>query len=244
MIQEFEEDQVKGLTGPELSIKKADLLSIFIEQSALASGTSELNQSDPSLSSVKLMTLHSSKGLEFPVAFLVGMEEGLFPSVKAWEEAPEEDIAEERRLCYVGMTRAREVLYLTGAVIRRIWGNVSYQEPSRFFSEIPDELIEYRDFSVGIRVTEYRIGSSRSLGFGRASDLTSSKVSLTNSPNVSGSKSDWVGRSLHHPDYGKGTVVASEGLGQDQKVTIQFLDRQQKKFLLRYIESYFLGNQL
>jgi DNA helicase-2/ATP-dependent DNA helicase PcrA len=155
------------------------------------------------------------------------MEEGLFPSIKPWEETPEEDIEEERRLCYVGMTRAREVLYLMNVVVRRIWGNVSYQEPSRFFTEVPSELLEMRDFSYGKAATEYRTGSSRQFGF--ASRPQSSALP----------QSDWVGKQMSHPDYGRGTVVAAEGVGTEQKVTILFLDRQQRKFLLRYVTSFF-----
>lgn len=153
LLQEFEEEQ---------EVQKSDLLSLFIEQASLVS---EHEIRDQNISAVKLMTLHSSKGLEFPVVFMVGMEEGLFPSIKPWEETPEEDIEEERRLCYVGMTRARQVLYLMNVVIRRIWGNVSYQEPSRFFAEMPEESLVFRDFSYGRAATEYRTGSSRQFGF-------------------------------------------------------------------------------
>lgn len=237
LLQEFETDQLESFSDLEREKRKLLLLPTFIEQSALASevnspGSQSGGQTDgQNPSAVKLMTLHSSKGLEFPVVFMVGMEEGLFPSIKAWEEAPEEDIEEERRLCYVGMTRAREVLYLMNVIIRRIWGNVSYQQPSRFFTEIPDEFLEFRDFSVGTKATEYRTGSSRQLGYGQASQVA-------RAPGISASD-DWVGRQMIHPDYGRGTVTASEGAGTDQKVTIQFQGRDQKKFLLRYVSSYF-----
>jgi len=321
LLQEFEEDFLEKTPEIELAVhavhaahdahdvRKAELLPLFIEQSALASDLDKLGgDKSGDTSAVKLMTLHSSKGLEFPVVFLVGMEEGLFPSIKPWEETPDEDIEEERRLCYVGMTRARETLYLMSATIRRIWGNVSYQQPSRFFDEIPEEVIEFRDFSHGSRVNEYRTGSSRQYGsgaadrsgygngyenrdagmgkvvgrigpvpagggapisFGGAARSAGHSAGLTTEPSSGGglndpapssvdansalSKSavfkntapktlfaaDWVGRQMSHPEYGKGTVVASEGVGPDQKVTIQFLSRQQKKFLLRYVASYF-----
>ncbi len=251
LLQEFEQDQVGASEREQGVVQKAELLPLFIEQSALASSPAlEADSAETYASSVKLMTLHSSKGLEFPVVFLVGMEEGLFPSAKAWEEAPEEDIEEERRLCYVGMTRAREILYLMSVVIRRIWGNVSYQKPSRFFTEIPEELIEFRDFSYGIRSTEFRTGSSRTLGFtGQSRQSFESPVqpSVQSSSKISGAltvqsrwaQSDWIGRQMDHPEYGSGTVVASEGSGSEQKLTIRFLDRQQRKFVLRYVASYF-----
>jgi DNA helicase-2/ATP-dependent DNA helicase PcrA len=222
ILQEFEEDQLKK---PDQ--KKEDLLSLFIEQTALAS---DVAQAEGSETAVKLMTLHSSKGLEFPVVFLVGMEDGLFPSIKTWGEISDEDLEEERRLCYVGMTRAREVLYLMGAVIRRIWGDVSYQEPSRFFHEIPDEYLEIRDFSYGRAAQHYPIGSSRHMGQSSSSTVQSPpRLDLGN----------WVGRNMNHPEYGFGTVVDSEGSGTDQKVTIRFHQGGQKKFLLRYVSSFF-----
>src|SRR4029077_14154479 len=124
--------------------RKSELLPLFIEQSALVS---EADALDGLAGSVKLMTLHSSQGLEFPVVLLVGMEEGLFPSIKQWEEETEEDVEEERRLCYVGMTRAREVLYMYNVLIRRQWGDVKFQDPSRFFAEIPQTLLEFQDFT-------------------------------------------------------------------------------------------------
>ncbi len=226
LLQEFELDRLEGVTEAEIEKIKVELLPLFVEQSSLVS---DLDNLDGNLNSIKMMTLHSSKGLEFPVVFMVGMEEGLFPSIKAWEETPEEDIEEERRLCYVGMTRARQRLYLMNVIVRRIWGNVSYQEPSRFFSEIPEELLEFKDLSYGIRADTYRTGSSRQFGLGVES----------RGGTMIEAKEDWVGRQMVHPDYGRGTVVNSEGSGTDQKVTIQFRGQQQKKFILRYVVSYF-----
>ena len=147
LLIEFEESQLQGLTDEETEVKKKELLTLFIEQSALASDVdSSLSAEAEQMGSVKLMTFHSSKGLEFPVVFMVGMEDGLFPSLK-WENVSEEDLEEERRLCYVGITRARERLYLTHVIMRRIWGNTSYQRPSRFFQEMPEEFLEAREFN-------------------------------------------------------------------------------------------------
>ena len=98
-------------------------------------------------SSVQMMTFHACKGLEFPVVFMIGVEEGLFPSVRSGEEDEDSEVEEERRLCYVGMTRARQYLYMTHATFRRVWGETLYQYPARFFSEIPESHIETRDFS-------------------------------------------------------------------------------------------------
>jgi DNA helicase II / ATP-dependent DNA helicase PcrA len=175
LLLEFEEDFFevlpKDLSEQERNARNAELLPLFIEQSTLASDTDRL---DGLSSTVKMMTLHSSKGLEFPVVFMVGMEEGLFPSIKQWEETPVEDIEEERRLCYVGMTRARELLFLMNVVVRRVWGNVNYQEPSRFFAEMPVALLEVKDFTQSITSgarPSFRLGSSRGFGGGRYGSL-------------------------------------------------------------------------
>jgi DNA helicase-2/ATP-dependent DNA helicase PcrA len=225
LLQEFDEDNF--LNSPD-GKQKADLLPLFIEQSSLAS---DADQQDSNASAVRMMTLHSSKGLEFPVVFVAGMEEGLFPSIKPWEETPTEDIEEERRLCYVGMTRARERLYLMSATMRRLWGNTNFNEPSRFFEEMPSALLEIRDYSnrMGSRVAvartdyedEVRSGGSKIYAF----------------PGKTPQR-ELVGRRLNHADYGPGTIIGVDGSGDDQKVTVEFRGRQQRKFLLRYVASY------
>lgn len=218
MLQEFEEDQE---TTPE-----ADLLSLFLEQTSLVSEADALSKTtgaEEKIPSVQMMSLHASKGLEFPVVFLAGMEEGLFPSVRPWSETGQEDeeLEEERRLCYVGITRARQRLYLSHVQMRRIWGQVSMQEPARFFNEIPDELIEFRDLSYGSGASSYRLGSSKHFQTASASNVIKGVV----------------GKTFAHPDYGKGRIIASEGMGHDQKVTVEFLGRDQRKFLYRFIRE-------
>ena len=110
----------------------------FLEQIALVADTDELDDDD---SRVVLMTLHSAKGLEFPVVFLVGAEEGVFPHLRALTEP--EELEEERRLAYVGITRARQRLHVSHAWSRMLFGSTQYNPPSRFLDEIPDELIEH-----------------------------------------------------------------------------------------------------
>jgi len=130
MAQEFEMpegEEVEGLTQ----------LDAFLATAALMT---DADDSGDGQDKVTLMTLHSAKGLEFPVVFLVGMEEGVFPHNRALTD--EQQMEEERRLCYVGMTRARQRLYLTSAMMRTLWGQPNYNSPSRFFQEIPDELVE------------------------------------------------------------------------------------------------------
>ncbi|OFZ81559.1 MAG: hypothetical protein A2603_11565 [Bdellovibrionales bacterium RIFOXYD1_FULL_55_31] len=249
ILLEFEESNYDNLETPsetaplDHSAKKGQLLAVFIEQSSLVS---EADNIDSLASSVKLMTLHSSKGLEFPVVFLVGMEEGLFPSIKPWEESLEEDVEEERRLCYVGMTRARERLFLMNVVVRRLWGNVNYQDPSRFFSEMPDSLVQFKDLA---QVQVSAQGMQRQ--YGRSWVDTGGRTTQTNvsarGPEVISRPSftttgqlppTVVGRHLNHPEYGRGTVVLSEGFGDDQKVTVEFAGRQRRKFLFRYVNGY------
>lgn len=228
LLREFEEDTLQGqVYDADTSILgklgKADLLPLFIEQSSLASDADQL---DAYSTSVKMMTLHSSKGLEFPVVFVAGMEEGLFPSIKSWEETPQEDIEEERRLCYVGMTRAREVLYLMNATVRRLWGNMNYNDPSRFFAEMPEDLIELRDYSDQPFLNRSSFSSTRSLGGAR----------LSSAP--TGSEDDLIGRRLCHPEYGPGTVISVEGTEADRKILVEFPGRDRRKFLFRYVASY------
>ena len=221
LLQEFEEEHQ--------DIPLADLLPLFLEQSAT------VNESDSveNLSgSVNMMTLHSSKGLEYPVVFLPGMEEGLFPSIRGggWEEESEDDIEEERRLCYVGMTRARERLYMSHVQVRRLWGNINYQEPARFFNEIPDEYMEVRDMS-------QRFSGSQRFGGGGMDYSRQQQVPSMSA--VPGLKTmDLVGQRIAHPDYGSGTIVLSEGQGDESRVVVRFASQETRKFVYRFVKSY------
>ncbi len=144
VVLEFEERELQGLTEEEITKRKPLLLGRFLEQTTLA----ESPDTDGIATSVQMMTFHACKGLEFPVVFMLGVEEGLFPSVHGEESEDESDeLEEERRLCYVGMTRARERLYMCHATFRRVWGDLLYQYPARFFKEIPERYFEIRDFS-------------------------------------------------------------------------------------------------
>ncbi len=249
LLQEFEEDQFEGIPEEEKEAKKVGLLDLFLEQSSLAVAV-DGTDTEAGASAISLMTLHSSKGLEYPVVFLPGLEEGLFPSVRGWEEATEEDIEEERRLCYVGITRARELLYLTHVVVRRIWGNVSYQEPARFFAEIPDDLLDFKDYSHGMASQTFRTGSARHFGTGRSggdswggSDTHFPAVPPQASailPRISGGE-DYNGAVVDHPDYGRGKIVVCEGTGHDLKVVIDFTRGGRRKFLFRFIRQFVQG---
>ncbi|QNU67576.1 DNA helicase PcrA [Ruminiclostridium herbifermentans] len=135
-------ENIKELKSVALEFEKQNELNSLEEFLANISLVSDLDNLEEEQDYVVLMTMHSAKGLEFPVVFIPGMEEGVFPGYRAITEGPEQ-LEEERRLCYVGITRAREKLYLSNARFRTLFGNSSYNRPSRFLSEIPENLIEY-----------------------------------------------------------------------------------------------------
>ncbi len=157
-------DQLKQMAG-EFDPGHADdeglsMLDSFLAYSALLSDAEQVGDGSDK---VTMMTLHSAKGLEYPVVFLVGMEEGVFPHNRALTD--ELQMEEERRLCYVGMTRAERRLYLTCAASRTLWGNVNYNSPSRFLQEVPDELVDNVGGARNRTVPDYAMGrSSRDRG--------------------------------------------------------------------------------
>jgi DNA helicase-2/ATP-dependent DNA helicase PcrA len=172
-------------------------LADFLEQVALVT---DLDQEAAAHDYVTLMTLHSAKGLEFPVVFLAGMEEGIFPHRMAM--GSEEEMEEERRLAYVGVTRAKEVLYLTLAARRHIQGEVQFNTPSRFLGEIPEHLV------------------ARPVLAGRAEPDDAAIV--THVTPTAGDGPFPVGSQVHHPRWGEGRVVRREGNGEDLKVSVRF----------------------
>ncbi|NLG83646.1 MAG: DNA helicase PcrA [Firmicutes bacterium] len=167
-------------------------LASFLETVALVA---EADEYDPDAEAVTLMTLHAAKGLEFPVVFLVGLEEGLFPHLRAKEES---DLEEERRLCYVGMTRAMERLYLTHASFRAIYGEPRPAIPSRFLAEVPQEVI-----------TE--------------ADSRPDRAAIPSSPAPPRSSQAFeVGERVGHAKWGPGTIVEIRGHGEEALVVVAF----------------------
>jgi DNA helicase-2/ATP-dependent DNA helicase PcrA len=198
----------------------------FLEQIALVADSDEIPDDDNHGGVVTLMTLHTAKGLEFPVVFLTGMEDGIFPHIRSLGDSGE--LAEERRLAYVGLTRARQRLYLTRAVSRSAWGTPAYNPPSRFLSEIPEELMDWRREEPVSRP----IGAG---GFGAAPSSSSAAVKLGDrvvgkGPMVSLQAGDRV----THSKFGLGTVVATSGVGDKADATIDFGSAGTKRLLLRY----------
>ncbi|MFJ7136660.1 DNA helicase PcrA [Streptomyces fungicidicus] len=222
---EFEQERGEG---------ESVALSDFLEQVALVADSDQIPDEDEDGSGViTLMTLHTAKGLEFPVVFLTGMEDGVFPHMRALGQTKE--LEEERRLAYVGITRARERLYLTRSTLRSAWGQPSYNPPSRFLEEIPAAHLEWK-----------RTGASGPVSSGRASGVAASLSSSRSRSSAAGASgfatrrtaenpvvSLAVGDRVTHDQFGLGTVVAVKGTGANAEATIDFGDKP-KRLLLRY----------
>ena len=214
------------------------LLDLFLEQVTLLS---EADTLETSADRVPLMTVHVAKGLEFPTVFMVGMEEGLFPHFASLDDAAA--IEEERRLCYVGMTRAEERLYLVNASMRRMQGATRYNAPSRFLDEIPEDL------GVGRAPRDLlRAGPP-----GRATSPLPAAPSAEPAepgPHVDYSDGQWdpdelpplvEGTRVEHPVFGAGTVQSVSGAGKSTKIRIRFERAGQKTIMLRYAQLRLLG---
>jgi DNA helicase-2/ATP-dependent DNA helicase PcrA len=185
----------------------------FLEQVALVS---EQDEYDEQASTVTLMTLHNAKGLEFPVVFIIGMEDGIFPHYRSMGDSAQ--LEEERRLAYVGITRARERLYLTHAWSRSLFGTTSYNPPSRFLAEIPSDLLR--------SIEEDELASA---GDGDVSAIRQA-VSVGTHPSVDVAAGDTV----VHDKWGEGVVLTVNGRGTDAEATVIFEDAGQKRLLLAY----------
>jgi len=196
-------------------------LAGFLEKVSLVADADEIPEGEDHEGVVTMMTLHTAKGLEFPTVFLTGMEDGIFPHSRTLGE--KDEIEEERRLAYVGLTRARQRLYISRAEYRSTWGAPNYNPPSRFLDEIPEDVIEWRNQGK----------SSSSTSF-----VTRSRVATTLPPRATGKKSVAmelaVGERVSHDTFGLGTVVAVAGAGDKAEATINFGQYGEKRLLLRY----------
>ncbi|WP_128379131.1 DNA helicase PcrA [Streptomyces cavernae] len=222
---EFEQERGEGESGT---------LSDFLEQVALVADSDQIPDEEEGDGVITLMTLHTAKGLEFPVVFLTGMEDGVFPHMRALGQTKE--LEEERRLAYVGITRARERLYLTRSSMRSAWGQPSYNPPSRFLEEIPEAHMSWK-----------RTGAAGAPMSGPASAVAASLSSSRSRSSASGASgfatrratekpvvSLAVGDRVTHDQFGLGTVVAVKGTGANAEATIDFGDAKPKRLLLRY----------
>ncbi|PVC74618.1 DNA helicase PcrA [Streptomyces sp. CS081A] len=206
-------------------------LAEFLEQVALVADSDQIpDEDEEGRGVITLMTLHTAKGLEFPVVFLTGMEDGVFPHMRALGQTKE--LEEERRLAYVGITRARERLYLTRSAMRSAWGQPSYNPASRFLEEIPATHLEWKRTGPMAKPAGPTSGITSSLSSSRARSGPSGFATRR-----AGEKpviSLQVGDRVTHDQFGLGTVTAVTGTGADAQATIDFGDDKPKRLLLRY----------
>ena len=196
---------------PELEDEQTPLTG-FLTHAALESGESQADEYEPA---VQLMTMHTAKGLEFPLVFIAGLEEGMFPSQQSVEEIGR--LEEERRLCYVGMTRAMEKLFLCHAESRRLYGQEKYHNPSRFLRELPADCVE------AIRMQNQ---VTRPASSGRFSSTLTSQT-FDNSGFS-------LGQSVFHQKFGEGVVLNYEGNGAQSRVQVNFAQAGSKWLVVAY----------
>ena len=224
---DFEAGLLQGLEPEE--IDGFSELDLFLQQVALVA---DVDRHDPDADTVTLMTLHNAKGLEFPVVFIAGLEDGLFPLKRAYDDPSE--MEEERRLFYVGITRAENKLYLTHARQRRRAGDFMYGRLSHFAEAIPEELVE-----AGLTPTLASSGSStphrgrRSRNEGFEGDDRYAVIEEEPSYNQDAPRLV-KGERVVHPSFGSGAVVEVTGFGKDTKVTVDFDQAGRKRLLIRY----------
>ncbi len=198
-----------------------ETLGAFLQRIALVS---DIDQYEDRANCVSLMTLHCAKGLEFPVVFLTGMEDGILPHQRSYTSP--EALAEERRLCYVGMTRAKKKLYLSRACYRSIYGERQQADPSPFLASIPQELIDFRDAEDEFDEVDDAGPIGDEAGDGDSVlDYEESQLDRPPLPPMpsSGRRQTYkIGDGVEHETLGTGTVRNVEGTGYKEKITVQF----------------------
>ncbi|OFZ14029.1 MAG: ATP-dependent DNA helicase [Bdellovibrionales bacterium RBG_16_40_8] len=216
-ILQFEEEREEEAT-----------LQAFLEEMALISDTDNLNENT---AAVTLMTLHLSKGLEYNNVFIVGLEEGLFPSGRSLAGDDPNLLEEERRICYVGMTRARHNLFMSYAKSRCVYGQEEYRPPSRFVDEIPEKYINAnasikRPAFLDRYAEKY---SKKESVFPNYEDDNFTDESFSQKPSDNYKR----GERVRHPIFGTGSIFQVEGSGEQQKVSVLFADKSLKKFMAK-----------
>lgn len=217
-------------------------LEDFLAQMSLAT---DMDTEDAREDYITLMTMHAAKGLEFPVVFITGMEEKVFPHSRALVD--EDELEEERRLCYVGMTRAKEKLYLSRSVRRLLWGNDNYNLPSRFLDEIPQQLLDVQGSGGQVRNETYEEQTARNNNYGglwgKPSNGAGSFGAKKAAPSFYSGGTDGenkevalinVGDKVQHSKFGIGVVVGSSGSGDTTELKVAFPDQGIKQLLLKY----------
>jgi DNA helicase-2/ATP-dependent DNA helicase PcrA len=241
------EGRLENLAELVGAASEAETVAEFLEQISLVADTDDL---DDDTTSVVLMTLHSAKGLEFPVVFLMGLEDGVFPHLRSLTEP--DQLEEERRLAYVGITRARRRLYLTHAWSRTLFGGTQYNPPSRFLDEIPSDLVRdvegHRRASRGGRVYGaggggWRSGSGgsgaagdRALRVAAGRDRIVDRALEPRKPARSGADGLGlkIGDDVRHNSFGEGVIIDMSGSGDKTEALVRFRDVGEKRLLLSW----------
>ncbi|PQF28142.1 DNA helicase PcrA [Enterococcus faecium] len=217
--KQFEQQNEEDADAPE------EKLTVFLNDLALVSDIDNLEED---ASQVTLMTLHAAKGLEFPVVFLIGLEEGVFPLSRALME--ESELEEERRLAYVGITRAEEALYLTNAFSRTLYGRTQYNRPSRFVEEIDQELLEIEGMRPTPKKTPVFVKKTAAYSYKQPETAVVSSKSATG-----GGKNSWKpGDKVKHKKWGLGTVVRVSGTSKDLELDVAFPSQGVKRLLAAF----------
>ncbi len=239
-------ENIQELSGvaAELIARDPDAgLDQFLEQVSLIG---EQDNYDEEESSVTLMTLHIAKGLEFPAVFIVGLEDGIFPHYRSMTDSAE--LEEERRLLYVGITRAQKRLYLCHAWGRTLFGQTNYNPPSRFLNELPASLLDVREEGGGSGRARPGVRDPSRGGRARRTEGGYSVVGLPGKDKVEVPSSGWSpprvpkrevpsvseGDTVLHERWGEGVVLTVKGHGEDAEATIAFSDGGEKRLLLSY----------
>lgn len=237
-FDEKSEVPLDEMTGEPIKETGLDRLSRFLNEVSLLS---EVDEYEEASDAVTMMTLHAAKGLEFPVVFLIGMEENIFPLSRVNDDPDE--LEEERRLAYVGITRAEEFLYMTNANQRVLYGKTSYNRPSRFISEIDDELLDYggiaRKANSSFNASYKMAGGATRFGTGMSmTDALHQRKAAVNSgasrviEKADVATEDWtIGDTAVHRKWGEGIVLAVTGTGKNMELKIKFPEVGMKRLL-------------
>lgn len=226
VTQEFDKRFESGDYDEELELEGQSKMSIFLNDLALVSDIDSLEEDQ---SQVTFMTLHAAKGLEFPCVFLVGLEEGIFPLSRALLE--QDELEEERRLAYVGITRAEEKLFITNASSRTLYGRTQYNRPSRFIKEIDETVIETVNKQMSYQGSK---PTNRSYGNRTSYSQPANKV-VHNTVETGGEKGTWQpGDKAEHKKWGVGTVVKVSGTSKDLELDIAFPGQGIKRLLAAF----------
>ncbi len=220
-------DELLSVTKNFEEVSEDRSLVAFLTDLALVADIDSLDEDGEKTDSITLMTLHSAKGLEFPVVFLIGLEEGVFPHSRSLME--EAEMEEERRLAYVGITRAEQTLFITNAQMRTLFGRTSMNPASRFIREIPEDLLEgvekdeRKNTSFGSRGTSFGRSTSSTTGTSFGTPATRKPVMRPVASSTGGDTIGWrVGDKAEHGKWGIGTVVSVKGEGEGTELDIAF----------------------